>query len=250
MATGVRKEDTALKDKINAASADMTSGLRIAGLSIPKSGTHFLVGVFRELGFKTYPQPKGAGRNLFDGVPASGLDGSYLYGHWRYARETAIRLEENGYRSLVLIRDPRDICLSMADYLKAGRHPDSALASLTEVPLRQLQIMSIRGFEHNTYRTPAIKRICEGWLPWRDHGAALFKYEELCRSARTGTELAQVQQLGVDTGAFLRATQRRMRSRLSPERQYRWQDEFDDELASIWNAHARGVASSLGYDEI
>lgn len=121
---------------------------------------------------------------------------------------------------------------------------------MTEIPIRQLQIMAIRGFEHGGYHAPPIGRICEGWLPWRDYGAPLFKYEELCRSTASGVELQEVQLLGLDAVSFIRATKAQLRPRRPPEHHYRWQSEFDDELFDTWNAHAKGVASSLGYEEL
>ncbi len=38
------------------------------------------------------------------------------YGHYRYDARLADQLTDAGYKLAVLIRDPRDIALSMADY--------------------------------------------------------------------------------------------------------------------------------------
>lgn len=232
---------------------DLDGRKRYIGLSIPKAGTHLLVAIFKGMGYRLYPHPKKRGRRILDGIDPDPALPAYVYGHWRYSADAAARLAGAGFAPLVLLRDPRDICLSMADYLKAGRHPTAHIAEpgLSDLPLADLREGAIRGFDLPNYTSPPISRICEGWLPWADHGALLFRYEDIAARARRGEPFGEVAAIGLDPAAFGRAARDRFRPGGGGDRGgYRWESQFDDRLRDIWRRHASGVAATLGYPEL
>jgi hypothetical protein len=225
---------------------------RLIGLSIPKAGTHLLVAIFKHMGYRPVVHPMAPGRQLLDDIDFQSGGDVYVYGHWRAQPEAANRLADHGFRTIVLIRDPRDICLSMADSLKAGRMPGALKAepSIATKSIRELQISVIEGFDLPKYKTSPIGKICDGWKRWQDQGAVIIRYEDIGRSVRSGILMSELQAADIDPHAFLEAARLKFKPRNPMAAAGRWQKEFDAELRQIWKMYASGVAASLGYLEI
>ncbi len=235
--------------------------MRIFGASIPKSGTHFLTGIFREMGFSTLACRKVVDGNrrrmvLPEAALGAGAGDVYAYGHWRAKRESARQLADAGYAVLVLIRDPRDICLSMADFLKAGLPADvhKRVPELRHQPLREIIAGCIRGYRLDAFKQPGIRETCEGWLDWRRHGAVVLRYEDASAAVAERRTLPDLAGLGLDPDRFLAASVRCYRaassSTMNKGVSFRWRSEFDDDLRDLWRREAAGVAAALGYEEV
>jgi hypothetical protein len=204
------------------------------------------------MGYRAVADAKAPGRQILGSIDLQSVGDLYVYGHWRVQPAAAKRLADHGFRIIVLIRDPRDICLSMADYLCTGRHPSALKAepSISNMSLRQLQIATIKGFDLPNYKSSPIGKVCDGWKKWQDHGAIVVRYEDIERSVRSGILMQELRAIGVDPQTFLTAALQRIKLRGAAPGECRWQREFDDELRDIWTNHAQGVAASLGYREL
>jgi hypothetical protein len=225
---------------------------RLMGISVPKSGTHLLTAIFDAMGYRTVAQPKAEGRQVLDGGEFGPQEAVYFYGHWRCKTATAERLAQHGLRTLLLLRDPRDIWLSMADYLQAGQ-PRAAVAGeprLMSMPLDEIRRMVIEGFERPGFKCRPIRSFCEGWKKWQDHGAVVLRYEAIGQSVASGILMKELLAVGIDPAEFLEAARRTFRPTGPASGAARWRHTFDDELRALWKEHATGVASSFGYEEL
>jgi hypothetical protein len=230
----------------------MTSPTRLLCTSVPKSGTHLLAAIFRAMGYRQMAHPKAKGRKILDGCEFGPDEAVCIYGHWRFLPESAERLAQRGFRTIVMLRDPRDICLSMADFLKTGKHKAAVAAepSLLDLPLDEIRRRVITGFDLPGYKSPPIRRICEGWKEWQDHGAVVLKYEAIGQSVASGIFMNELQAIGLSPEGFLDAARSCYRPTGAASGAARWRHEFDAELRTLWQSEARGVASSLGYEEL
>lgn len=226
--------------------------------SIPKSGTHLLTSIFSRIGYSTH-----ACRKAF-GLPAHVLpeevrnpkgDNIYAYGHYRYDARLADQLTDAGYKLAVLIRDPRDIALSMADYLKAGnpKRAHQAEPELSQMSHMELLLDTMHGFQLPNYNSAPMRTVCSGWLDWTARGAIVLRYEDLAQSAALGEPLGAWRSLGLCPDAMLEATRACFGGKsetLNKAVANRWRSEFNDVLKAIWALQAPMVATSLGYPEV
>jgi hypothetical protein len=225
--------------------------------SIPKSGTHLLTSMFSRLGYPTGPCRKvdGALQTLPDEILTPQGDDTYAFAHFRYDPDLAGRLVNAGYKLAVLIRDPRDITLSMADYLKAGL-PKSVHRNeprLRRMSRQDLLLDTIRGFNLPNYRSAPMRKVCAGWLDWTAKGAIILRYEDLAQSVVRNEPLGAWRSLGLCPHAMLTATREcfgHKSETLNRAIVNRWRFEFDDDLKTAWAEHAPMVAGSLGYPEV
>ncbi|WP_372622598.1 hypothetical protein [Falsiroseomonas sp.] len=230
--------------------------MRIFGTSFPRAGTHLLTAAFARLGFATVACPKlGLSVRVEALQPALRPGQVYAYGHWRAEPAAVAALREHGFQVIVLLRDPRDLCLSLADFLRAGE-PASLIARepwIQALDRRELVARLITGTDLADFNGLPIARRCEGWIEWQDHGAVLLRYEALHDSARRSASLAGLAALGLDPAAFGATLGACLGDRggrtFNTGRADRWREEFDDGLIALWNRHARGVATRFGYEE-
>ena len=225
---------------------------RVMGISVPKSGTHLLTAIFDAMGYRTIAQPKAVGREILDGCEFRADEEVYLYGHWRCNAATAEKLAQHGFRTILLLRDPRDIWLSMADYLKGGQPRAALLAEpgLKAMPIEEIRRMVIRGFEWPGFTCRPIRSFCNGWKKWQNHGAVVLRYETIGQSVASGILMKELLAVGIDPAEFLEAARRTHQPTGPVSGAARWRHTFDDELRALWTEHATGVASSLGYEEL
>jgi hypothetical protein len=230
----------------------VTRPARLMCTSVPKSGTHLLASIFAAMGYRTLAHPKAKGRKILEGCEFAPDEDVCIYGHWRVEPSAVARLAQHDFRVLVMLRDPRDACLSMADFLKSGKHKAAVEAepALLQMSLDDLRRGAITGFDLPGYKAPPIRRICEGWKGWQDHGAVVLKYESIGQSVASGILMHELRAVGLDPRQFLDAARRRYRPTGPATGANRWRHEFDDGLRALWQAHAQGVASSLGYEEL
>jgi hypothetical protein len=225
---------------------------RVMGISVPKSGTHLLTAIFAAMGYRTLAQPKAEKRKVLDNLELAPQEEVYVYGHWRCKTDTVERLAQHDFRVLLLLRDPRDICLSMADFLQAGQPRGAALGdpTLRERPLDELRRMVIMGFEVPGFKCRPIRSYCEGWKNWQAHGAVVLRYETIGQSVVSGILMKELLAVGIDPAAFLEAARRTHKPTGPATGAARWRHEFDAGLRALWTEQAQGVASSFGYEEL
>jgi hypothetical protein len=230
--------------------------MRIFGTSFPRAGTHLMTAAFARLGFATVACPKlGLSVRVEALQPALRPGQVYAYGHWRAEPDAVATLREHGFQVIVLLRDPRDLCLSLADFLRAGE-PAGLIARepwIRALDRRELVARLITGTDLADYNGWPIARRCERWIDWQREGAVILRYEELHDSARRGTAVARLAGIGPDAAAFGAALDACLGDRggrtFNTGETDRWRREFDAGLMALWNRHAHGAATLFGYEE-
>ena len=227
--------------------------MNIFGTSIPKSGTHLLVDIFERMGYETLACRKvGRVETLPEEFDVRTDKPCYIYAHYRAKEQIVRQIEGMGLPIVVMIRDPRDICLSMADFLHSGRPKSSHRLepSLSKMTRRELIIGTILGFNLPGYPTRPMSEICRGWLEWSQHGALVVRYEDVVNSVLTGEPMLDWSVLDLCPARVLEATvasYKRSGTTFNRGEIERWRDEFDDELQALWREHVGDVTSLLGY---
>lgn len=145
--------------------------------SIPKSGTHLVVPVLESvLDVTGHVLGKRAVRAGI--VPAAFARHAFVYGHVRCRVRT---VTPPGLRILVLIRDPRDIILSMRDYLARSRNPRhwGVRRLLAGLPREEQLMRLVDGVSAWGFAVAPIERHCGHMLEWRKRGGVVLRYEDL-----------------------------------------------------------------------
>jgi hypothetical protein len=187
---------------------------KVLANSIPKSGTHLLTQLLSGV-----PDLKFSGVHLSDrafcadrdqlgdGLGAVDLpafvrlisrtrDGQYLTGHVRALPGVPETLREQGFRTLFMIRDPRDVVVSLAFYLSStpklhayewfsrmSGPEERIMAAITGLPAREGKpVVTSVGHRLSFYR---------GWL--EDPSTCVIRFEDLVGPSGGGTEQAQRQ---------------------------------------------------------
>lgn len=237
--------------------------------SLPKSGTHLLTNVFERLGYEVYKVRKNEGTAPFQGLAgdllARGNPGKprAIFGHHRYkpvadddadieAAATAW-VARTGIATLALVRDPRDVALSLVDFFASGR-PRADMRAHSDIPrLSPIDLfrMTVRGETRDTLFIPSIEGRARGWTDWERAGALLLRYEELADIARSRPLRYDVRRFGVGPIRFVRAVRSAFGDSASETfnrgEARRWTREFTPEHLCVWDAEAGDALSALGY---
>ncbi|WP_332768862.1 hypothetical protein [Phenylobacterium sp.] len=232
---------------------------RLLGTSLPKSGTHLLAGIFAQLGFTTRAVRKAGLSEVVD-VSVFNVDTPadlYLYGHLRERQADVLEaVQRQGYQVIVMVRDPRDVCLSMVDFLASGRpsHVHRSEPALIRLSRHDLLQGVICGFDLPDYKTPPIRDLVMGWLEWRRHGGIVIRFEEIVEAVLAGISPPGLRHIDVDCEAFVAAAAATFGDQAGKTFNRglirRWETEFEPRTMDLWQAHALGVASYLGYAEV
>lgn len=174
----------------------LLGGPRVLLTSLPKSGTHLVVQPLYQAGFALRPilEQWALGAEERGRILSSLRRGEVLYGHIPHDGTTAELLEKEGVRVVVLLRDPRDVAVSLAHYIpergeahRLGpyfreRLPDfeSRLeACILGVPAEEAGVPA--GLPDLGSRFRAFHR-------WTEAGAFLCRYEDLLGAPRGGSD--------------------------------------------------------------
>ena len=229
---------------------------RVLVTSLPKSGTHLLVSTFEKLDFRVEKARKKQGQAPFDRFAA--IDGNLaIFCHYRASDKRIVDwVAANGFKVLVLIRDPRDVCLSYVDYIASGQPKDYVKADPTlQFQSRDKLLRAvIEGYDHNGIKIAPVRDRTEGWLQWTKRGGVLTRFELLVHVASGLQRAAFIKPFDVNVSTFtdaLVASYGRGESlTFNKGTTQRWEREFSADDVKLWNANAVGVAARLGYPEI
>jgi hypothetical protein len=231
--------------------------MRVLGTSIPKSGTNLLYHAFQKLGFDVEIARKAEGIAKLTAALHAKPDSPdrYIRCHWRVQDDVVEAVLAAGYKIVVLIRDPRDICLSMTDFLLSGR-PRPLIAqepSLPRMSRDEILEKMICGATLPNYRFEHVRTVCAGWLEWKKYGALIWRYEDLEEAVRLRTPVSEAAVLGLDPEKFLDALVsvfgNKSLENVNTASVARWKREFDRKTIDLWNENARGLATTFGFEE-
>jgi sulfotransferase 6B1 len=197
-------------DQLRARSApDQRALPRVVQLSVPKSGTNVLRKTAELMGFRRLRSlshrnlVEMAGYEDFAPAPVAQVDvntdrpvrleavvrrldamkpGELLFGHVAYSEDLHAYLRSRGFKVMVMLRDPRDVAVSLAQTLAEGpgRHPgwkrSFAAMSLEE----QLRRSILGGAVQRGPVLWSLRRRFEAILPWRhDPDVLEVRFEQL-----------------------------------------------------------------------
>jgi hypothetical protein len=242
-------------------------GPRVLAISVPKAGTHLLarcLEAFPDLrcyhrGVRWLPLerhgPAGAARRAFGGMGG----GTFASTHVPWSPELEQAFEGMGLRSLLLVRDPRDVIVSFVMFaLARRRHPQHRLfASLPDAQAR-LRLAIAGSPEHG--EPPRVLERFQRFLPWAEHGARLVRFENLVGPRGGGSEAAQLAEIaGIEehlglglTSAAVKAVAREafhpgavtFRKGVIGD----WRNHFAPEHEALFEELAGPLLDQLGYE--
>jgi hypothetical protein len=223
--------------------------------SIPKAGTHLFGKVVENL-FGVYPtslKKESVRVNLdpYKKIP-------YICGHIRYDQltdECHLREIFVGRKVFVLIRDPRDVCISMVHFMlnsDNSAHKQVAELLRDQTFNEQVKLVSkgirIPGM---SFKIGDLNQHCSGFLEYlhSDFECILVRYEDFFNVALVAPKIAN--HLGIDTEQVQQAIENSLGAQtktLRSGRPYIWKDDLDGPLKIYFREHFGQLISNLGYD--
>ena len=186
-------------------------GPRVFPNSFPKGGTHLLSSLLGELPRMMFSGVHRAEGDFVEGEArrdGSNLDwarlrkalegvnkGQYATGHFPYAAGLPELLDELGYRSLLMLRDPRDVVVSAHHYVAKMESHDlhRRFTEAYRTPDERM-MATITGFTADEYGRgqESIGARLERYVPWLSTpGVLIVRFEDLIGEAGGGTRAAQ-----------------------------------------------------------
>ncbi|MEM6785222.1 MAG: sulfotransferase domain-containing protein [Bacteroidota bacterium] len=217
-------------------------GPRVFVNSIPKSGTNLArsllehLPLLRPVGYRTLRDwnelSPGARRRI-----ASLKRGQYALAHMPAHEPLRALLRDHAIRSLFIVRDPRDVVLSLTRYVtsmnKAHRVHDYFVALPSEEARLRATIHGVPGI------IASLSELLDRYLPWLDEpGVLTIHFEDLVGPAGGGSEEAQQQAVA--------AIVDHLQMRIAPEQQHRIaQQVFSPTAPTFRKGQARGWKTTL-----
>ncbi len=123
--------------------------------------------------------------------------GWFAMGHMPFSDTMAKIVTEEKVRMITILRDPRDVILSHANYL--GHKKTHYMYSLyRELSMENRIMTSIRGVSANDHHPPLanIRERLEGVMAWKSHASGYMTcFEKLIGPQGNGTQKAQISEL-------------------------------------------------------
>lgn len=230
--------------------------------SIPKSGTHLIERalclhprLYRALLPTIHESNVGERGGLPDLL--QGLrPGQVLVAHLLCSAERVAAVDASGARSLLMIRDPRDIVVSTAHYAVSNPSHPWHSRYMREPDVAARIRLTIRG---DGTEVEPIRDLLAGFMDWRRAGAEVVRFEDLVGEAGGGTRLEQAQCLAriyehvgvAATAAELGRIQDALFSDQSPTFRRgatgQWRSVFDADTTTLFEREAGPLLGELGY---
>lgn len=178
---------------------------RIFSNSLPKSGTHLLNRCLILMpGMFMAGQHLNAKRNVYKKETAlRNLGGGCIVtAHLPYSDEQRKKLDEMGYKQIVMIRDPRDLIVSQYHFIKersvARLHP--YFSKLPDDDARLTAAIQGAPDSESPYGMgfPDIETRFAQYLKWAKHGSHMVRFEDLVGESGGGSrdvQLAEIEKL-------------------------------------------------------
>lgn len=245
------------------------TGPRIFVNSLPKAGTHLLMSMLETvpgiMNSRLHVQTRSIGTRTADGLEydpiklgkqlASIRNGQVVSAHFPFATGLDRAISEAGFRSLNLVRSPRDMLVSRYFYIK-GLRRHRLNAHLTEhYPDKKSMLMALiegpKAGEDNIdgrFRPYAdLFRVNSGWLSAKD--VLTVRYEDLVGGRGGGSDERQLSALseiaqhlglpttGIDIQNSWKNIEHRGTATLRKGRIGDWVNHFDREIEDFFQQH-------------
>jgi hypothetical protein len=243
----------------------LTSRVSGAGLpkvlvvSVPKAGTHLVeraVCLHPRMYRRRQPtlNPLNMGAGGLPGILASTRPGQVVLAHVPFDEEYGGALEREDVKALFVVRDPRDVAVSLAHYI--GEREDHPLhAQFAPRDLRGRIELAITGDVQARPPAPPLASVLAGFAGWFESGALSVRFEDLVGARGGGESGAQARalaeiyaHLGLEPEPGLG---RRLFSDASPTFRRgaigQWRELFDPELETVFEREAGRWMGRYGY---
>jgi len=253
---------------------------RVFANSFPKGGTHLLSALLGELPRMMFSGVHcaagdvtgGADRPEPDNMDWGGLRrtlgrvnrGQFMTAHFPYVEGLAQELDRLGYRSLLILRDPRDVVVSAQHYVTKMTAHDLHRRFTEQYRTADERIAAtIAGFPADEYGRgqDSIAERLERYLPWLSTpGVLVVRFEDLIGAAGGGSSERQdaaVEAVGRHVDRALRPDQVRAvagrvwSDKSSTFREGRiggWRDKLTPEQIALFKDVAGDQLIALGYE--
>lgn len=236
-------------------------GYAIVSNSLPKAGTHLLE---RALCLTTpiYRAPvrtlhRRTLRNDLDTILARLKPNQLLVTHLEFTSERASLLSRPGLRTILLVRDPRDIVVSQSHFIpqKSTHAHHATFAGLSD-PNERMRLV-IRGSAEADY--PSLRERLDEYAGWLSAPVLLIRYEDIVGPAGGGDSIRQIKALdrvfrhvGLElTESQVAGLAAKMFSHASPTFRRgtteQWREQFDDATTRLFNEQVGDLARAFGY---
>lgn len=185
-----------------------SNGPTVLANSIPKAGTHALMSLLdaipgmrfsgEHFTFTGADRPGGSNEQSLRELAAMVgrlRPALYMTGHIRHQPDIVATLADAGCRTVVILRDPRAIALSAANYLRSNeRHPlhSSILATYPELDDRVHAVITGIPPSVTSPGIPGLPQRLDRYIPWLDEpGVLVVRYEDLVGAQGGGEEQRQ-----------------------------------------------------------
>ncbi|MBA3717978.1 MAG: sulfotransferase domain-containing protein [Actinobacteria bacterium] len=241
------------------------SGLpKVLCVSLPKAGTHLVeraVCLHPRLHRRILPtlNPENVGPEGLGGVLRKLRAGQVVLAHLPFEAEYPELLHRERVKALFVVRDPRDIAVSLAHYIAGRRdHPLHSLYRERPDDRARLQLAVI-GDPDARPPAPALESILSSFAGWLESEALVVRYENLIgergggnAGMQSGTISAIYSYLGLEgSPAFVSEVGARLFSGESPTFRKgligQWRQEFDPELEGLFDRSAGSWMAVYGY---
>ena len=237
------------------APADLPRALVV---SLPKAGTHLVeraICLHPRLYRRFLPtlNPENVGEEGLAGVVRAQRPGQVVVAHLPFDHAYPELLA--GVKTLFVIRDPRDIAVSLAHYIESrGDHP--LHFAYSERPDTRSRIeLAILGDTEARPPAPSLESLLAAFAGWLDSGALVVRFEELIGARGGGDDETQARTIRAIYDHLGLAVPARVSDRLfsSASPTFRtgqiggWRGSFNSELEALFEQEAGDWMETYGY---
>lgn len=233
---------------------------KVLCVSLPKAGTHLIeraVCLHPKLYRKILPtlNPQNVGSGGLERVLGELRPGQVTLAHLPFEASYPDVLAREGVEALFVIRDPRDIVVSLAHFIADHHeHPLHRLYA-AQGDLRSRIAIAIAGEADARPPAPPLAVILDGFAGWLESGAQVVRFEDLIGPRGGGDGRAQERtvdaiydHLGLPAPSELHT---RVFSHASPTFRKgligQWHQHFDPELETLYEREVGGWMEAYGY---
>jgi hypothetical protein len=231
---------------------------RVLVVSLPKAGTHLVeraVCLHPRLYRRFLPtlNPENVGEDGLAGVVRAQRPGQVVVAHLPFDPAYPELLAD--VKTLFVIRDPRDMALSLAHYIESrGDHP--LHFAYSERPDARSRIeLAILGDAEARPPAPSLESLLAGFAGWLESGALVVRFEELIGARGGGDDDTQARMIRAIYDHLGLAVPERLSGRLfsSASPTFRrgeiggWRESFDPALEALFTQEAGNCMEVYGY---
>lgn len=241
------------------------SGVPVFANSIPKSGTHLLESLltahprfYRQIRPTLHMGNIRKEKDGLEGVLSGSRPGSVIVAHLWHRPEWEQLLDDRVVPHLLMIRDPRDVAISLAHYITKNtkHHEHRVFQNLPDTNARLALV--ITGDE--TKEVPSLRDRLEPFFPWISGNTLLIRFEDLVGSAGGGDDQTQYEtvrcvfsKLGVvSTDTQISLLAEKTFSRKSPTfrkgKINQWKEVFTPGITKLFDDYCPDLLSNFGYE--